>query len=208
MFVDEFNVGVLQIHQPLTIWIITPVVVPTLPRGKSKKYPFKYEYYFAQVSSLKGFTGAQVLQEGEYVAHNCLFYYLDVERKYPVTLTFNAMLKNLTWKMGVEYLTLENIIENLDNGESFRWIVFGEYKRPDTLGDVITNLEISIPDSLQGFLKCQLNKPTTNKPLKDRENFKILFEFTKNDSYVQFLKDKTMDVQFKIYGKAYRVVNS
>jgi hypothetical protein len=213
MFFDPFMVAVEQVPVYETVTIIIPVPTPTPPqqpqRGFLKKrQKQRYEYFFEQVTERKGFVGAEVLREGAYISANCLFFFMDPERKNPISLRFGSML-NLSWQINgeQEHITLNTAIESLDINESFQWVLYGLYRRPDNLGDTIDVLTIEVPDAIKGFLTCEINKAKPDKPLRDGDSFKMLFTIIKNSAYEEFKKSNS-DTSFGISGHGYRVVDA
>ena len=142
------------------------------------------------------FTGQKVLEEGSFLFYNCLKFYLDKELKYPVRLSLNDMLPNVQF----EHANLLSMIANLEEGETFSWLIYGSYQRIDGLNDTITEMEIIPSKDMAGFIQTKVSK----LPLKVGSKFKILFTFTMNDAFEEFLKKPKANVAFGIVGRAQR----
>ena len=190
-FVDDFFVGVEQYRPDFPFGTRTCIPIPVIreaPKGliKKKRWEFTYDFYFVRGVRCDVYVGSQVLEAGSYTWHNCLKFYLDKEMRYPVELTLDAMLQNATFEVSGESMSLKEALENLESGETFSWLVYGEYKHP--FGDTILDLEILVPDAMKDLLTCKIKMP---HPLKSGSKLKLLFTLTKSEAmpklpYVQF----------------------
>jgi hypothetical protein len=150
----------------------------------------------------KGFVGSKVKEEGAYIWYNALKWYLDPERRYPIELNLNAMFQFLNYEVNGDKLTLPQIIQTLKEGEKFSWVIYGEFKHP--IGDMMLEMEVIPHDDIANFIDVKLPKITEKKPLKTPSNFKILFTFTKNEAWTQFLRKERPLVSFGMKGKGRR----
>jgi hypothetical protein len=150
---------------------IVPVPIIEVPKGIVTKKKWVFEYSFLYTTTEKSVhVGSKVLEEGAYVWFNALNFFMDKELKYPIELSLNAMLENLTYEVDGENIVLREIVENLAVGELFSWIIHGSFIHP--LGDSLTKLEILTPE----FLTCKIKMPFS---LKSGSKFKVLFTLKK-----------------------------
>lgn len=143
------------------------------------------------------FIGEKVLEEGAFLFHNCFKFYLDKELRYPVRLSLNDILPNVQF----EHASLLSILPNLEEGESFSWVLYAQYIHPN--GDTITALEI-VPPKEMDFIIVKVSKQN----LKSGDKFKLLFTFTQNSSVDAYFNNPKSDATFGIHGKAQRMIMS
>jgi hypothetical protein len=153
------------------------------------------------------YVGQKVLEEGSYIWHNCLKWFLDPERRYPVELNLDAMFQNIVFEVNGDKLTLFDVIANLENGETFSWLIYATFNSP--LGDSMLEMEILPNSDIEGVISVKINKQISEqKPLKSGDNFKILVTFSKNKSWEEFLKKERPIVSFGLKGKGRRTGTS
>jgi hypothetical protein len=108
---------------------IVPVPIIEVPKGIVTKKKWVFEYSFLYTTTEKSVhVCSKVLEEGAYVWFNALNFFMDKELKYPIELSLNAMLENLTYEVDGENIVLREIVENLAVGELFSWIIHGSLK--------------------------------------------------------------------------------
>ena len=152
----------------------------------------------------KGFVGSKVKEEGAYIWYNALKWFLDPERRYPIELNLTAMFQFLTYEVNGEKLTLPQIMQTLEDGEKFSWVIYGEFRHP--IGDQMLEMEVIPNPDIAGFLTVKINKQISEqKPLKSGSDFKLLFTFTKNQHWEQFLKKDKPLASFGMKGKGRRM---
>jgi hypothetical protein len=183
-FFDDLFCGMEQYRPDYPFGTPMPLVIPVIPtpKGLVEKKKWIFEYSFLYTTTEKSvYIGKQVLEEGSYVWHNALKFFMDKELKFPIEMSLNAMLENLTYEVDGENIQLKEIVENLEVGKRFSWVLYGSFIHP--LNDVLTELEILTPD----FLTCKLKM---SHPLKSGGKFKVLFTLTKTEAlkppYVAF----------------------
>ena len=192
-FFDDLGVGIEQYRRDFPYGTATSVVlipvIKEVPKGLAKKrkpWTFEYDFYFVRGVRCDVYVGSQVLEAGAYTWYQCLKFSLEKTLKYPVELSLQAMMDNVTYEVDGEHITLKEALENLEVGESFSWIIYGSFVHP--LGDTLTELEILIPDAMKDLLTCKIKMP---HPLKSGSKLKLLFTLTKSEAmpklpYVQF----------------------
>jgi hypothetical protein len=149
------------------------------------------------------YVGQKVKEEGAFIWHNALRFYLDPERRFPIEFNLNSMFNFLAYEINGEKLTLPQIIQTLEEGEKFSWVIYGEFRHP--IGDQMLSMEILPNPDIAGFISVKINKKITEKtPLKSGSNFKVLFSFTKNQYWEQFLKKDRPIVSFGMKGRGRR----
>jgi hypothetical protein len=149
------------------------------------------------------YVGQKVLEEGSFLFHNCLKFYLDKNLRYPVRLSLNDMLPNIQFEVEGKTLTLFDVIGTLEKDQSFKWLIYGQYQRIDNLNDEITEMEIIPSDDMKGFITTKVSR----LPLKNGSRFKVLFTLTRNDAFEKFMEfSKPQNVAFGIKGRAQRII--
>jgi hypothetical protein len=145
------------------------------------------------------YTGSKVLEEGSFLFHNCLRFYLDKNLRYPVRLSLNDMFTNVQYHVeGKGNISLLGALSLLEDKETFNWVIYGQYV--NTLGDVITKIEVVPSEDMKGFVNCKVSK----QKLKSGDKFKILFSFKMCKAFEEFLKKPKANVAFGVSGKAQR----
>ena len=145
------------------------------------------------------YVGQKVKEEGSYLFHNCLKFYLDKELRYPVRLSLNDMLPNVRYEMeGIGKMGLLGALANLDDGETFNWVIYGQYVNPNN--DVIIKLEVAPSKDMENFITVKVSR----LPLKSGDKFKVLFTFTNNSYVDKFFNNPKANAAFSIMGKGQR----
>lgn len=117
------------------------------------------------------------------------------------------MFQNIVFEVKGEKLTLPIIIATLSENETFSWLIYATFNSP--LGDSMLEMQILPNPDIEGFISVKINKKITEKtPLKSGSDFKVLFTFTKNEAWEQFLKKERPIVSFGMKGRGRRTGTS